>query len=85
MNTDDELDKILFKIRTTHEVEHNDNKWTTEFVYTPDETRQAIKDLIYKARINEAKGLLSTTLGDTSNSEIWERIEELKAQLKGDN
>ena len=45
-NLDQELDKLLFKLRTTHEVEHNDNQWATEFVYSLAEAKQAIQSLI---------------------------------------
>lgn len=48
MNTSN-IDKLLFKFRTTHEVEHNDNQWTTEFVYTINEAKQAIQQLLDEA------------------------------------
>lgn len=46
LETPSELDEALFKLRTTREVEHNDNQWTTEFVYTLDEAKVAIERLI---------------------------------------
>ena len=39
-----ELDEILFKLRTTRDVELNDNRWGQEFVYTLNEAKQAILD-----------------------------------------
>lgn len=40
------INEILFKLRTTHEVEHNNNQWTTEFVYPLDEAKQQLRTLL---------------------------------------
>lgn len=54
VDNEQELLELLMTIRTTREVEHNDNQWTTEFVYSIEEakarllqwgTRQVIKEL----------------------------------------
>ena len=65
------IDEILFKIRTTHEVEHNDNQWTTEFVYTLEEAKQAIQQELLKARIDELKQM-ETKLRPNCEYEYWE-------------
>lgn len=81
------IDEILFKLRTTHEVEHNDNQWTTEFVYTIDEAKQAIQQELLKARIDELEHI-----EDKHKVRLWfdgfygvdDRITNLQAKLKGD-
>lgn len=45
-NIDTRINETLFKLRTTREVEHNDNQWTTEFVYTLEEAKAQIKQLL---------------------------------------
>ncbi len=79
-------DEILFKLRTTHEVEHNDNQWTTEFVYTIDEAKQAIQQELLKARIDEIS-ILRNGYGwgdalETSEYILDDRLDDLQAQLK---
>ena len=87
------LDEVLFKIRTTREVEHNDNQWSTEFVYSLEESKQAIISQIeiekLRARIEETEMLrdkiwaflhvLPATMGDKQaiNSIDYEFEEEL--------
>lgn len=44
------LDEILFKLRTTREVELNDNRWTKDFVYPLDEAKQQLTQLIAQER-----------------------------------
>ena len=53
-NYNERLDEVLFKVRTTRNVEHNDGQWSTEFVYSLDEAKQAITSLI-KELVAEAK------------------------------
>ena len=83
------IDEILFKIRTTHEVEHNDNQWTTEFVYTLEEAKQAIQQELLKARIDEIS-ILRNGYGwgdalETSEYILDDRLDDLQAKLKGDD
>ena len=58
-NLHSELYEVLFKARTVREVELNDNIWTTEFVYTLDEAKQAILNLINK-QVEEVLDRLAT-------------------------
>lgn len=88
MNTSN-IDELLFKLRTTHEVEHNDNQWTTEFVYTIDEAKQAIQQELLKARIDEIS-ILRNGYGwgdalETSEYILDDRLDDLQAKLKGDD
>ena len=53
-NYNERLDEVLFKVRTTRNVEHNDGQWSTEFVYSLDEAKQAITSLI-KELVADAK------------------------------
>ena len=54
---DEQLMEVMLYVRTTHEVEHNDNQWTREFVFSFDEAKAKINRLIeqatIKSRINE--------------------------------
>lgn len=50
---DEQLMEVMLYVRTTHEVEHNDNQWTREFVFSFDEAKAKINRLIVQARIDE--------------------------------
>jgi len=78
------IDEILFKIRTTHEVEHNDNQWTTEFVYTLEEAKQAIQQELLKARIDELGKFSNGLQMRHYETDIYidDRIADLQAKLK---
>ena len=48
---DEQLMEVMLYVRTTHEVEHNDNQWTREFVYSFDEAKAKINRLIVLAKL----------------------------------
>lgn len=48
---DEQLMEVMLYVRTTHEVEHNDNQWTREFVYSFDEAKAKINRLIVEAEL----------------------------------
>ncbi len=82
------IDEILFKIRTTHEVEHNDNQWTTEFVYTLEEAKQAIQQELLKAKweiVNMAKQRAEDDDVYTLQAFAEDMDTYLQAKLKGDD
>jgi hypothetical protein len=74
--TIDNIHKVLFKLRTTHEVEHNDNQWSTEFVYTLEEAEaeldKLISDQVAKAR-KEERSLALMYLHDTNREQDYLR------------
>lgn len=78
------INEILFKIRTTHEVEHNDNQWTTEFVYTLEEAKQAIQQELLKARIETLEWLLEQEVefgGLELKQSIIDKVADLQKEL----
>ena len=54
---DEQLMEVMLYVRTTHEVEHNDNQWTREFVFSFDEAKAKINRLIVESKL-EAIDLL---------------------------
>ncbi len=48
---DEQLMEVMLYVRTTHEVEHNDNQWTREFVFSFDEAKAKINRLIVLAKL----------------------------------
>ncbi len=84
-NINVELDKVLLKLRTTHEVEHNDNQWTTEFVYTLEEASAQLHKLLVAEKLKEIDVLRNGYgWGDALETSEWildDREKDLKAQL----
>lgn len=83
VDNEQELLELLMTIRTTREVEHNDNQWTTEFVYSIEEakahllqwgTRQRLDELIWSTGVEYKY--------DRDRKIIQDRIAELQASLK---
>lgn len=48
---DEQLMEVMLYVRTTHEVEHNDNQWTREFVFSFDEAKAKINRLIVQKQL----------------------------------
>ncbi len=79
------VNKVLFKIRTTHEVEHNDNRWTTEFVYSLDEAKTDLLTLITtqkKAWEAEARFDELTKLGKLYNGSKIKYLDHYEERYK---
>ena len=90
---EEQLMEVMLYVRTTHEVEHNDNQWTREFVYSFDEAKQAlnlyIEERVREGKIKEIKHLAGDMIYIDMNSRaIQDRIKELENTpprgLKGD-
>ena len=85
VDNEQELLELLMTIRTTREVEHNDNQWTTEFVYSIEEAKARLLQWGIRQRIEEiAKSGLMGVGGLTPDQQQFfeERIDELQASLK---
>ncbi len=54
---DEQLMEVMLYVRTTHEVEHNDNQWTREFVFSFDEAKAKINRLIVESQITAIRAL----------------------------
>lgn len=61
---DEQLMEVMLYVRTTHEVEHNDNQWAREFVYSFDEAKAKINRLIDDARLDERNKCIRELRGD---------------------
>lgn len=82
---DEQKYQAIFKLRTTHEVEHNDNQWTTEFVYSIEDVEEAIGNLIAQAeKESEIRGL-EFAENNVWHGEGWETIDDRLTQLRGED
>ena len=87
---DEQLMEVMLYVRTTHEVEHNDNQWTREFVFSFDEAKAKINRLIVSAAINEWDELAwSSEVSDVVKDELepyyQKRIALLSKELGDSN
>lgn len=94
---DEQLMEVMLYVRVRHEVEHNDNQWTREFVYSFDEAKAKINRLIVLAKKQAYKELgdelkrvdwqLEDTIdsNDTVHEQIDFEIERLNKELGDSN
>ena len=72
---EEQLMEVMLYVRTTHEVEHNDNQWTKEFVYSFDEAKAKINRFIVEARLDELKRLWDVSV-DNRMTELSKELED---------
>lgn len=82
VDNEQELLELLMTIRTTREVEHNDNQWTTEFVYSIEEAKARLLQWGIRQRIAENKHWLDNYTLPYIQQDFEDRNDDLQASLK---